>query len=367
MKIIGHQARWRALARAFQNNRAPQTLLISGPPNIGKTTLITRYAQLLLCPNLFEEDGLPAPCEKCSTCHQIGIGTFPDFRVFRPQIGASDENDAPEELESSSFSVGKARLANQEVMKKALSGPRKVVILTQFERANESAQNALLKTLEEPPASVSLILTSENVRQLRATILSRCWHLPLTPVGDEEIARWLREQFPSGAPADVAASLRAAHGRPGAAFREMKRLGESESSVARAEIAAQMLAKLDHFAPVGALGLSEEATQWAKIWWEEDTGDAGDPKKIGAKANRSALARFLEELALAGHQRWVLQRGALESHNAARLELIRKTRSYILRNANDSLALNAMFTQLIALRAADVSNSGVARAKPNSR
>ena len=143
----------------------------------------------------------------------------------------------------------------------------------------------------------------------------------------------------------------------------MTRLTQSESSVARAEIAAQMLAKLDAFAPVGALGLSEEASKWAKVWWEEDTGDAGDPKKIGAKANRSALARFLEELALAGHQKWVLQRGALQGHNAARLALIRKTRGYILRNANDSLALNVMFTQLIALRAGDVSNSGVAREK----
>ena len=200
MKIIGHQARWRALARAFQNNRAPQTLLLSGPPNIGKTTLITRYAQLLLCPNLVEDDGLPAPCEKCSTCHQVEIETFPDFRVFRPQISKAEDDDAPEELESSSFLVEKARWANQEVMKKPLSGPRKVVVFSQFERATEGAENALLKTLEEPPASVSIILTTENARQLRATILSRCWHLPLTPVGDEEIARWLEAQFPKARP-----------------------------------------------------------------------------------------------------------------------------------------------------------------------
>lgn len=359
MNLIGHQARWRALARAFESGRAPQTLLISGPPNVGKTAFVWRYAQLLLCPNLEKEEGLSAPCGKCRVCHQVEIGTYPDFRVFRPQISASEKSAAPEELESSNFSIESARDAGDEVLRKPISGPRKVVVFTQFERASDSAENALLKTLEEPPASVTLLLTTENVLQLRATILSRCWHLPLAPVGDEEIARWLELKFPgaAGANASVAASLRVAHGRPGAAFREMERLTSGdEETLARAEIAAQMLAKLDAFSPVGALGLSEEATKWAKIWWEEDTGDAGDPKKIGAKANRSALARFLEELALAGHQKWV-GRGALEAHNATRLELIRKTRGHILRNANDALALNVMFGQLIALRAPDVSNS----------
>ena len=363
MNLIGHQARWRALARAFETGRAPQTLLISGPPNVGKTTFVWRYAQLLLCPNLIQEDGLSAPCGKCRVCHQVEVGTFPDFRVFRPQISASEKSAAPEELESSNFSIELARDAGDEVLRKPISGPRKVVVFTQFERANDNAENALLKTLEEPPASVTLLLTTENVRQLRATILSRCWHLPLAPVGDDEIARWLDEKFPGAAGANVAASLQVAHGRPGAAFREMERLTSGdEETLARADIAAQMLAKLDVFSPVGALGLTEEATKWAKIWWEEDTGDAGDAKKVGAKGNRSALARFLEELALAGHQKWV-GRGALEAHNVTRLDLIRKTRGHILRNANDALALNVMFGQLIALRAPDVSNSRAARDK----
>lgn len=354
--LIGHQARFDALARAFTKNQTPQTLLLSGPPHIGKTTFVTRYAQLLLCPNTQTENDLPRGCESCPTCHQIEIGSFPDFRFFRPSISEKEPEPAPEALDSSIILKADATKFIREAELKPVNGPRKVIVMHQFERANESAQNALLKTLEEPPSSTKLILTTENPRRLRETILSRCWHLQLTPVGDAPIRKWLESQFPDSSTNDISLSLRAASGRPGAAWRELSRLnGEEENGQTRLEIASKMLAKLEMASPVAALGLTEEALKWAKVWWDEDAGDQADSKKLGAKGGRAAAAHFLDELMLAARAGWLGgapgDAGQSEIH-AARLDQMRKTRQYILRNANTNLALDVMFGRLIALRVA---------------
>lgn len=353
--IIGHRARWDALRRAVHKGQTPQTLLISGPSQVGKTTFIIRYAQLLLCQNVQHDDeGLPEPCRACRACHQVEIGTFPDFRIFRPIISRGEPTPAPEELDSSLISVEVARDFGDEAALKPLSGGKKVLSLFQFERANEEAQNALLKTLEEPPSGTHLVLTSENPKRLRETIMSRCWHLQLAPTSTAEIESWLTTAFPDANRQHVMLATKSSSGRPGAAWREMKRLQEEgESSQSRFQIASRMLARLDEAAPVAALGMTEEALKWAKEWWDEDAGDEADAKKLGAKGQRAAAARFLDELTLAGRAQWVakldVNRQEVEV-GAARLDQIRKTRQHILRNANLPLALDVMFGRLIALR-----------------
>lgn len=347
--LVGHQARWNALARAFDKGITPQTLLISGPPHIGKTTFVTAYAQLLLCPNL-ERDAadLPAPCGVCKTCHQIEIGSFPDYRFFRPWISKAEPTNAPESLDSSVILVELARQFNREAELKPLAGGRKVLVMHQFERAGDGAENAMLKTLEEPPASTSLILTTENPRRLRATILSRCWHLQLVPAPQSAIAPWLQSEFPGAERGHVELALSACLGRPGAAWRELERLQGAEAGQSRFQIASSLLEKLDAALPVGALGLTEESLGWAKIWWDEDAGAGADAKKLGAKGNRAAAARFLDELIIAARARWMNDPDN-SARGAARLDHMRQTRGYILGNANLNLALDVMFGRLIAL------------------
>jgi DNA polymerase III delta prime subunit len=349
--LIGHQARWNGLARAFAKGQIPQTLLISGPPNVGKSTFVLRYAQLLLCPQLEEdENGLPAPCCVCKTCHQVEIGVHADYRVFRPIISKTEPTTAPETLDSSLISVEGARAFVEEAMRKPLHGTRKVLWMHQFERCQEEAQNAMLKTLEEPPAGAFLVLTTENARNLRETILSRCWHLPFPRVAEREIEAWLGVEFPSSTLQEVTESLSASAGRPGAAWRELKRLQESDGKArSRFAVASEMLMKLDRASPVAALGLTEEALKWATAWWEEDAGEGVDLKKLGAKGPRTASARFLDELMIAGRRLWMENLDSSEV-GAARLDQMRKTRHYILRNANRQLALDVMFGRLIALR-----------------
>ncbi len=349
-QLIGHQARFDALARAFAKNAVPQTLLLSGPLHVGKSTFIVHYAQLLLCPNVANgANGLPRACGECRVCHQIEIETFPDYRVFRPVISAGEPITAPDTLDSSIFNVEMARNFIQESTRKPLVGPRKVMFVPQFDRANEAAQNAMLKTLEEPAQGIHLVLTTENSKKLRETIMSRCWHLQLSPAPDSQIESWLYEKFPASAPNDVAGALAAAHGRPGAAFRELERLASLESAQkTRFQIATEILVRLDNSLPVGALGLTEISLKWAKEWWEEDS-DGADAKKLGAKGTRAAAARFLDELMGAARAKWAkdLQNSGI---GAKQIDIMRQTRSYILRNANLNLALDVMFGRLIALK-----------------
>lgn len=357
-KLIGHQPRWQALARAFAKGSIPQTLLLSGPPHIGKTTLARRYTQLLLCPTpIQDESGLPAPCDTCRTCHQVEIGTFPDLQVFRPLVSsAEDERDwvfAPKLMEGSVLTIHQARKFGLEAMKKPLAGARKVMMLMQAERMTDEAQNCLLKTFEEPINGLTILLVCDNANHLRETIRSRCWHMPLGLTPDHEIIDWLGHDT-AASQQQINLAVRAAEGRPGAAWRERERLLAEDASPARVTQAEAFMARIRGARPVAALSLTEEALKLAKNWWDEDLR-AGqhkvEIKKADSKIARSSIARFLDELAGVYHTEW--QKAAQsDAGRAARLgdglDQIRKTRHYVLRNANTNLALDVLFGRLIA-------------------
>jgi DNA polymerase-3 subunit delta' len=97
------------------------------------------------------------------------------------------------------------------------------MLINQAERMNVEAQNALLKTFEEPVNSLTIILLSDNPNQLLPTVLSRAWHLPLGLVADAEIRTWLQNAF-DAPPTVVEGAVRVDAGRPGAAWRELRRL-----------------------------------------------------------------------------------------------------------------------------------------------
>ena len=420
--LIGHDKRWAALARAFARGIVPQTLLISGPPQIGKWTLALRYAQLLLCPQVHNTtnangETLPEPCGACRVCHQVKIETFPDFAVYRPIVSsAKEERDwvvAPEALEGSIITVDMARKFGNEALRKPSIGARKVMVINQADRMNMESQNALLKTFEEPVNNLSIILLTDNPSQLLPTVYSRCWHLPLGLVSEAQITAWLlNSDLDDNSPPKtewITEAVRVAAGRPGAAYRELRRLQSvaadnqsgsnlsnkasgkaakpaadagarfASDALSRFAQASQIVDRIMHSQPVGALGLTEEAVRLARLWWAQDqeaANDAKDLKKGDAKVARSAVARFLDELSNAYRVRWVLSLtqpvapGNGTQHGPGRngagtngggivsargegvwadgLDQIRKTRHYILRNANTNLALDVMFGHLIA-------------------
>lgn len=368
--LIGHNAQWQALARAFAQDKIPQTLLLSGPPQIGKWTLAKRYSQLLLCAHPVTIDELPAPCGACTPCHQVNIETFPDYKVYRPLVSSEEDEKkwviAPPMMSGSLISIAVARRFGSEAIRKPLAGPRKVMLLTQADRMVDEAQNALLKTFEEPIPGLTIFLLCDNAATLLPTIRSRCWHIPLNFVSDQKIRDWLStKNVGSNIFTDdqIEIAIRAAAGRPGVAQRVLARFQEHakpssdpQLPLSRLEQIESFIARLHKSTPVGALRFTEEALALSEEWWEEEQllSDAGpaqnEIKKGDAKIARSSLALFLDELARVYRTRWEQSLRASSGDHprwSNGLDHILKTRHYILRNANSALALDVLFGHLI--------------------
>ncbi len=366
--LVGHEKRWKALVNAFQKGVVPQTLLLSGARHVGKTTLVKRYAQLLMCPNVDKSSTRIAPCLSCKTCHQIEIEVFPDFKVYRPIVSSEkDENKrviAPEALEGSIFTVQMAREFGDEAMRRPQIGAHKIMVLMQAERMETEAQNALLKTFEEPIRGLSIVLLCENSQRLLPTVLSRCWHLPLGLAPQNEIESWLHERFSNAHEETISQVAQCSNGRAGMAFHSMQRLRDDSDAPLRSVQIGQFVERIENAHAVAAFGLTEDALRLAKEWWSKDEAGASaigegaaSLKKGDAKIGRSQVARFLDELANVYRAKWHTSTSISSTRYvtdwARGLDQIRQTRHYILRNASTNLALDVLFGRLIS----DVQNA----------
>nr|WP_119354297.1 DNA polymerase III subunit delta' [Azohydromonas sediminis] len=196
-------------------------LLIHGPEGVGQFELALALAQHGLC----EAESGPRPCGQCAGCRLLASRAHPDLRVLVPAalrdaLGAAaaagdDEADdgavkATKAKPSRDIRVDEVRQAIDWTRTTATRGRGKVLVLHPAQAMNAVAANALLKTLEEPPAGVRLLLTCADPDALLPTIRSRCQRVALAlPARDAALA-WLQSQGVAGA--DVL--LAAAGGRP---------------------------------------------------------------------------------------------------------------------------------------------------------
>jgi DNA polymerase III subunit delta' len=203
------QAATLAEARALVEVRPPHAVLIVGPGSVGKTTLAEDLAAGLLCLARPDE----RPCRVCRSCRLMASGNHPDLHRLAPEgpggqivIGDSGR-PAPRGV----------RNLVAELAYLPVEGGRRVALIEHAERMNEDAQNALLKTLEEPPLGVSLILCADEEDRLLPTVRSRCVRLPVAPLGIRAVEELLEDR--AGVDAPVAARLaRISAGRPGIAL-----------------------------------------------------------------------------------------------------------------------------------------------------
>jgi DNA polymerase-3 subunit delta' len=255
--LIGHNWAVELLKQHVSHRTQRHAYLITGPGNIGRRTLALRFAQALNCPQPLEPG---EPCLSCHTCEQIDRMVHPDLAIVQAEkIGGTLKVDQVRELTKGlSLSPYDAQF--------------RVAILLRFEEANQFAANALLKTLEEPPSRVVMILTAENADRLMPTITSRCEIIRLRPLSYSELSQGLQLQL--DAPAEEAQLL--AHisaGRPGYAIlmhEEKERLSQrneyldglmsilSRDRVQRF-IYAEMLSKEKE-------SLREVLTVWLSFW-----------------------------------------------------------------------------------------------------
>lgn len=173
--MIGHEWIVELLERQQLNQRVPQSLLLVGPPNVGKSTLARYVAHALNC----EADS--KPCFHCPSCLKITHQHHPDLFVV-------DDDSQPLKIET-------IREVQRAVALSPVEGRYRVIILANFEKATTSAANALLKTLEEPPAQVVIILTAVNQAALLPTIVSRCQLFTLRPLPSEQVLHHLQTRY----------------------------------------------------------------------------------------------------------------------------------------------------------------------------
>jgi len=177
-EIIGQQHIKDHLKKAIETGQVSHAYILSGEKGCGKDFVAKIFARTLCC-----ESGESEPCEQCHSCKMALAASHPDIiRLVHDKPNVISVDDIRTQIN------GTAHI-------KPLGNGRKVYIIEDAEKMNENAQNALLKTLEEPPAYVTIILLTKNDQMLLQTIRSRCVQLQMMPVENKLMRKYLMEQM----------------------------------------------------------------------------------------------------------------------------------------------------------------------------
>ena len=177
--IVGQEQLREHLENAVRMGKVSHAYIINGERNAGKEFIAKTFAMAVQCENRQDAE----PCGECHSCKQALSGNHPDIIFITHEkpgtIGVDDIR----------------RQINGDVAIKPYSGPKKIYIVSEGEKMTVQAQNALLKTLEEPPEYAVILILTDNVNTLLPTILSRCVVLNMKPVRDAQIKEYLMENM----------------------------------------------------------------------------------------------------------------------------------------------------------------------------
>lgn len=321
--VIGHDWAVDLMRRAIAAKRLPHALLITGTPNVGKGTLARFLAQELLC------TGARPPCGGCRACRMVATGNHPDLLWVAP--------------EGHSIKISQVRELTRQLTLSPLEGPWQIAVLDRFEMATPGAANALLKTLEEPPRSVILVLLAQRAEILLPTIVSRCQTIALRPIPRAAIEKALSEG--RGVPLEKAQLLSHVCGG---------RFGWAISALTSPELLEQRAQRLDDLAKL--LG-SNRVTRFAYADWL-----AGQPSQLILETLEHWTGWWRDVLLLISRscvaltnidRREELARVAGLCHIGtvqAALSALQSTVDQISHNANSRLALEVLLLDLPVLR-----------------
>ena len=211
---------------ALDAGRLPHALLVGGPAGLGKLALARRLAHRLMCSTPAGGDA----CGQCRNCTLIAAGTHPDLIEETFEI-----NEKTKELRKEILITQVRRLGEKLVLTPQIAAGQ-VALVYPAEAMNRNAFNALLKTLEEPPAGRTLILIADRPQRLPATIRSRCQWLRLEIPPVAEALAWLQAQ--GHAPVVAQQALEAAQGNPGLAEQYLAEDGIKLRQAVAADLAA---------------------------------------------------------------------------------------------------------------------------------
>jgi DNA polymerase-3 subunit delta' len=315
-EIRGHERPLGFLRRAFERGRLAHAYLFTGPPGIGKLATARALAMGLHC-----EVAPFDACGACASCRTIAAGTHPDVRTIHGPL-----------KERRDISIDQVRELQRELGFRSMSPHPKIGIVNDAHLLTLQAQNALLKTLEEPAGATLLLLVGVSAATLAPTVLSRCQRLAFAPLPAADVAAILEAH---GRPAGEAAAVAAyAEGSPGRALE----LDREFFATRRREILTR-LAGLRDAGPKPLLDLAQ------------DLASEPDPARalaVVASWHRDALRRALLG-AGAALQNADLAARLPEASVAASLRNLETTYATIAalrQNANRSLALTQLLLRL---------------------
>ena len=284
-----------------ERTRLPHALLVHGPAGIGKT----EFARALAAGALCESPQESMACGACVSCHWFSQGNHPDYREIVPEADAEDDAEAdaeaakPEKAKSLVIKIDQIRAVADFIALSTHRAGYRVLLVHPAEAMHPAASNALLKTLEEPPAATLIVLVSDRPARLLATIRSRCRLLALPlPPRDAALA-WLAQE----GEAQPDAALASAGGAPLLA----RELAQPEEAELRrrllGELAKPSGADAPQFAATIDRASMERMIHWMQTWVHDvvRTRLAGTPRHhldfapaLRSRARSASLAELFE-------------------------------------------------------------------------
>lgn len=183
-EIVGHESIKEHLQTAIREEKPFHAYIFQGDVGVGKETLAKTFAAGLMCQGASQGSGslnMEKPCGACVSCRQMESGNHPDVIWVKRERASLGVEEIREQLCNS-----------MEI--KPFSSPYKIYIVPEAEKMTEAAQNALLKTIEEPPEYGVVILLTSNLSGLLTTIQSRCLTLDFRPLSTHAVEEYLKSQ-----------------------------------------------------------------------------------------------------------------------------------------------------------------------------
>ncbi len=342
-QTVGHDKAIKSLTRALDDRRTSHAYLFIGPPQIGKMTLAMDLARAINCvsdeqPNMFGEIE-PKPCNNCVPCDRITRGLHTDVRV----VTLSEDSRG---RKRTLISIDQVREIQRDASLRPSEGKCRIFIFDGAEHLSLDAANALLKTLEEPPDQVVLILLASDTERLLPTIASRCQTFELRPVKQPVVVEFLKSRHEADQEAaDEIARL--SEGRLGWAIQAVgdpAMLEGIEETINTVEsvVQAALETRFEYAENLArALGRDRDAVRKELALWLEWWRDLMVVKE--------GLPRFVKHLARLD----ILEASAAKTtveQIAKAIRAIEETMRFLDRNVNARLALESMMLAIPRIR-----------------
>jgi len=303
--IIGQEEAVARLRRALAGSRAPHAWLFAGPDGVGRRTTALALAATLLCERPVPSEGeVPAACGQCPGCRMLEAGTHPDFHLVYKELAAYHDDPDVRKRVMQELSIDVIRqFLILPATRSSARGRGKVFVVLEADVMSDASQNALLKTLEEPPAGTTIILLCERPEQLLPTTRSRCATVRFGPLPRPFVERRLIE----GGLAAEEARFWAAH-TDGSLGRAMSLSAGGLYAVKR-----ELVARLASAGPTGDADLGERLVAAAGDLAKQavaETKDSDDVALSQTLATRRAASILLELLAGVFHDALIRATGA---------------------------------------------------------